>query len=354
MKINFIVPEISRTGGMRVIFEYANRLTERGHNVILYSPNIPFNSYKGMFKPYFIKYRFKYAVGKLFSNNKMPVNIFKKKFEIKNLWLINNLTVRDADATVATSWTSSYAVNRLSESKGKKVYLIQDYEQWNSNNEYVDNSYSLPMKRITVSNYLQELLREKFHSDSDVILNGIDFGIFNNPDKKFNERKQILFMDHMLENKNSEAAIETVKKLKTKYPMLRIKCFAMRNYHSLPDYVEFVKDPDDKQIADLYRESDIFLFPSLSEGFGLPPAEAMACKCALVGNSVAAVPEFAENMVSAILTSPENPEELFKGAEYLLYNEEELNRISLAGYENVRRILNWDRAVDKFESFIKY
>ncbi len=207
---------------------------------------------------------------------------------------------------------------------------------------------------ITVSKYLQELLREKFHSDSDVILNGIDFGIFNNPDKKFNERKQILFMDHMLENKNSEAAIETVKKLKTKYPSLRIKCFAMRNYHSLPDYVEFVKDPDDKQIADLYRESDIFLFPSLSEGFGLPPAEAMSCKCALVGNSVAAVPEFAENMVSAILTSPENPEELFKGAEYLLNNEKELNRISLAGYENVRRILNWDTAVDKFESFLKY
>ena len=159
-------------------------------------------------------------------------------------------------------------------------------------------------------------------------------------------------MDHLLENKNSEVAIEIVKKLKTKYPSLRIKCFGMRKYHSLPDYIDFIEDPDDKQIADLYRESDIFLFTSRSEGFGLPPAEAMACKCALVGNAVAAVPEFAENMVSAILTSPENPEELFKGAEYLLNNAVELKRISLAGYENVRKILNWDIAVDKFESLL--
>lgn len=352
MKINFIVPEITRTGGMRVIFEYANRLTERGHNVILYSPNIPFNNFMGMFRPYFIKYRFNYAKDRLINKNKLPENSFRKIFEIKYLWLINNLNVRDADATVATSWTSSYAVNRLSESKGKKLYLIQDYEQWNSNIKYVDKSYSLPMQRITVSKYLQELMRERFNSDSDVILNGIDFGIFNNPEKKFNEQRQILFMDHLLENKNSEVAIEVVKKLKTKYPSLRIKCFGMRKYHSLPDYIDFIEDPDDKQIADLYRESDIFLFTSRSEGFGLPPAEAMACKCALVGNAVAAVPEFAENMVSAILTSPENPEELFKGAEYLLNNAEELKRISLAGYENVRKTLNWDIAVDKFESLL--
>ena len=163
MKINFIVPEITRTGGMRVIFEYANRLTERGDNVILYSPNIPFNNFMGMFRPYFIKYRFNYAKDRLINKNKLPENSFRKIFEIKYLWLINNLNVRDADATVATSWTSSYAVNRLSESKGKKLYLIQDYEQWNSNIEYVDKSYSLPMQRITVSKYLQELMRERFN-----------------------------------------------------------------------------------------------------------------------------------------------------------------------------------------------
>ena len=353
MKINFIVPELSRTGGMRIIFEYANRLTKRGHDVILYSPNIPFNNYKGMIKPYYIKYRFSYAKDNLFKKKRIPDNLFDKKFKVKYLWLISNLTVRNADVTVATSWTTSYIVNKLSSSKGKKFYLIQDYEQWNSNIEYVNKSYMLQIRRITVSEYLKDLLLDKFNSNSFVILNGIDFEIFNNNDKRYDKEKQILFMDHSLENKNTKAAIETVKRLKEKYSSLKIKCFGINNYNPMPDYIEFIKNPDDKKIADLYRESDIFLFPSKFEGFGLPPAEAMACKCALVGNKVAAVPEFAEHMKSAILTSPDKPEELLKGAEYLLNNEDELRRISLAGYESVRKVLDWDRSVNRFEELLK-
>lgn len=354
MKINFIVPEISRTGGMRIIFEYANRLTERGHDVILYSPNIPFNNYKGMIKPYYIKYRFNYAKDNLFKKRKLPVKLFDKKFKVKYLWLFSNMTIRDADVTVATSWTTSYIVNKLSPIKGKKFYLIQDYEQWNSNIEYVKKSYMLPLRRITVSEYLKNLLLEKFNSDSDVILNGIDFAIFNNNDKRFNNEKQILFMDHSLENKNTKAAIVTVKKLKAKYSSLKIKCFGINKYNPMPEFIEFVKNPDDVQIASLYRESDIFLFTSIFEGFGLPPAEAMACKCALVGNKVAAVPEFAEHMKSAILTSPDKTEELLKGVEYLLNNEDELRRISLAGYESVRKVLDWDSSVNRFEELLKY
>ncbi|MBK8550807.1 MAG: glycosyltransferase family 4 protein [Ignavibacteria bacterium] len=313
MRINFIVPEISRTGGMRIIFEYANRLTERGHNVILYSPNIPFNSFKGMIKPYFIKHRVNKAKSNLFMKNRIPENMFNKLFDIEHLWLINDHTVRDADATIATSWTSAYVVDKLKDSKGKKFYFIQGYEEWDSNIEYADKSYTLPLQRITVSKYLKELLLEKFNSDSEVILNGIDFKVFNNPDKIFKKPKQILFTDNLLEFKKTVNAIATVKSLKLKYPDLKFKCFGIENYHPLPEYIDFIKDPDDEKIAELYRESDIFLFPVLHEGFGLPPSEAMACKCALVGNSVAAIPEFADNMVSAVLTSPENPDELLKG-----------------------------------------
>ena len=267
--------------------------------------------------------------------------------------MINDHTVRDADVTVATSWTTSYAASKMSASKGKKFYLIQDYEQWNSNIEYVNRSYTLPFRRITVSHYLKELLLCKFGSDSDVVLNGIDFSRFNNPGKEFNETKQILFMDHLLDNKNTSGAIDTVRKIKAKFPSVKIKCFGFRKYHEMPDYIEFIEDPDDEHIAQLYRGSDIFLYTSRFEGFGLPPAEAMACKCSLVGNKVAAVPEFAENMSSAILTDPDQPDELLKGIEYLLKNENELKRISLAGHDKVRQVLDWDRSAERLEYLLK-
>ncbi|MEO6694815.1 MAG: glycosyltransferase family 4 protein [Ignavibacteria bacterium] len=352
MKINFIVPEISRTGGMRVIFEYANRLKSRGHDVILYSPIIPFNNYRGMIKRYYIRYRINSAKAFILDGRKIPENIYKKKFDIKFLWVFNNFTVRNADVSVATSWPTSYIVHKLNSSKGKKLYLIQDYEKWNSNIKYVDKSYTLPLQRITVSNYLRNFLNEKFGVDSEVILNGIDFTVFNNPSKQFSEPIKILFTDHILENKNSIAAIETIVKLKNKYPDLKIRGFGMAKYHQMPEYVEFFENPDENIIVRLYNGSDIFLYTSIYEGFGLTPAEAMACKCAVLGNKVAALPEYSEDMKSAILTSPDNKEELFNGAEYLINHNDELKRISLSGYENVRKKLDWELSVNKFEKII--
>jgi len=41
MKITFVLPDVGISGGARVVFEYANRLTERGHNVHIVYPIIP-------------------------------------------------------------------------------------------------------------------------------------------------------------------------------------------------------------------------------------------------------------------------------------------------------------------------
>ncbi len=351
-KINFIVPEIARTGGMRIIFEYANRLTEKGHDVMLYSPNVPFNNYKGMFVPFYIKYRTKYALKKIFSGKKLPSRIFEHSFGIKHLWSMNNGSIRDADATVATSWTSSYVAERLSSSKGKKVYLIQDYETWNSNVELVNKSYSLPFERVTVSRYLHDLLLKKFGSSSAVILNGIDFEKFNNPEKKFGDNPQILFMDHILENKNTKGAIEVVSRLRQKFNTIKFKCFGFENFHSLPEFIRFIRNPSEEEIVNLYRNSDIFLYTAFYEGFALPPAEAMACKCAVVGSNTAALPEYSINNQTALLTTPGNLDEITDRVEFLLNNRSELERISTAGYEHVRRILNWDDSVNKFEKIL--
>ncbi len=352
MKINFIVPEISRTGGMRIIFEYANRLTSRGNDVILYTPVIPFNNYKGSVRKYYLKYQINYAKNIVLNGKKLPDNIYRHNFKFEFLWLFNNFTVRDADAVIATSWTTSYAVSKLNASKGRKFYLIQDYENWNSNELYVDKSYSLPLKRITVSKYLKDLLLRKFNSDSEIILNGIDFNLFNNPDKVFNDPPVILFTDHILENKNTKTAIETAVRIHEKYPDVKFRCFGRSRYHSMPEYIEFITDPGEEDIIKLYCGSDIFLFTSLYEGFGLPPAEAMACRCALAGNRSGAVPEFAEHLKSAMLASPENPDELYICVDYLLSNRDELRRISEEGFEKIRETLDWNRSVNKFEELI--
>lgn len=349
MKINFIVPEIAISGGMRLIFEISNRLIEKGHKVTLYTPIIPFNPYRGIYNLFYFKYRLKYVVKYFLGKVKPPENIFKKLFEIKYIPLIKNAFLPDADIVVATSWTTASYVDKLSMKKGKKFYLVQDYEQWKSNVKFVDESYKLPLKKIVISTYLQNLLKDKFGVDSEKILIGINTGMFYNNEKMFNHEKRILFMDHELKNKNVEGAVETVKKLKERYPELKFSAFGTAKHHSIPDFVEFHENLTDEGVRQIYSKSDIFIFPSLYEGFGGPPAEAMACKCAVVGNAVAAFPEYAVNKRSAILCNPRKPEELFEGVRYLLENEDELKRISIEGNYYVTKVLDWNTAIDNFE-----
>ncbi len=47
LKINIIVPFIYRVGGIKLIIEYANRLTLKGHDIAMYYPIYPYNTYKG-------------------------------------------------------------------------------------------------------------------------------------------------------------------------------------------------------------------------------------------------------------------------------------------------------------------
>ncbi len=351
MKINFIVPEITRTGGMNIIFQYANRLTDRGHDVMLYTPMIPFNLHKNTVKLYYLKYQAR-RVFKWFTGKKFPQNIYPYKFRIKFVLVMHNIFVRDADVSIATSWPTSYPVYHFSNSKGRKYYLIQDYEIWNSNVKPVDKSYTLPLKRIVCCKHMQNLLMKKFGSDSELIYIGLDRNRFHNKWKKYNSTPEILFNDHSLPNKNVEGAIYTCEKIKKEFPGIKFKCFGVKQYHSMPEFVEFIENPNDEEITKLYSESDIFIYASKYEGFGSPPSEAMACGCAIVTNAIGAIPEYSTHKVNAIHADPNDKDGLYKGVKYLLHNPQEIKKISSTAYNHIREFMDWNKSVDAFEKFI--
>ncbi len=353
MKINFIVPEITRTGGMNIIFQYANRLTERGHDVMLYTPVVPFNLHKNRVKWYFLKHQVKYTFKWLVSGKKIiPSNIFHYNFKIKYVPVMHNMFIRDADASIATSWPTAYPVYHFSSSKGRKYYLVQDYEIWNANVKLVDRSYTLPLKKIVCSRHMQNLLMDKFGVSSELIYIGLDRNRFYNDNKIYHTPPVISFQDHTLPNKNVEGSIYTVEKLKSEYPDLKIRSFGIKKYHIMPGYVEFTENPDEKTLTEIYSGTDIFLFSSRYEGFGSPPSEAMACKSAIVANKVAAIPEYSEHMKTAIHADPSDPDGLYKGAKFLIDNPEMIKKISEAAYIHIREFMNWDMSIIHFEKFI--
>ncbi|MGQ9815841.1 MAG: glycosyltransferase family 4 protein, partial [Candidatus Roseilinea sp.] len=60
---------------------------------------------------------------------------------------------------------------------------------------------------------------------------------------------------------------------------------------NLGERVRFIGFVDDADLPDLYRAARVFAFPSLYEGFGLPPLEAMACGVPVVASNASSLPE---------------------------------------------------------------
>ncbi len=351
IKINIIIPFIYRVGGVKLIFEYANRLTDLGHDVVIYSPLYPYNSYMGKIAVVNTLKRF-YRLFKQLISQKANISKFKEiKFKIKQVPFITDFFVRDADISVATAWATAYSVNNFSPKKGKKFYFVQDYENWDSNVEYVDKTYLLHLNIISTCKYLSRLLLDKFDVKSDIIFNGIDLSLFYREGDINAEPLNILFIDSGMKRKNSTLSIETIKKLKPKYERLNFAAFGHKKFHAMPDYITFHENPSDENIRKLYSEADIFLCTSLEEGFATPPAEAMACKCAVVTNIVGAVEEYSTHMVSAMHVIPGDEDGFFNSVCYLIDNKEKWREISLAGYRDAVEILDcWDDSTKKLEN----
>ncbi len=88
-----------------------------------------------------------------------------------------------------------------------------------------------------------------------------------------------------------------------------------------------------------YRAAAVFAFPSLYEGFGLAPLEAMACGTPVVASDVPPLVEAVGD--AAELVSPDNVFDIARGLREVLLDDERRRRLSAAGREQARRF-NWE------------
>ena len=88
----------------------------------------------------------------------------------------------------------------------------------------------------------------------------------------------------------------------------------------------------------------IFVFPSLYEGFGLPPLEAMAHGTPVVASNTTALPEVVGS--AAVMVNPENVFEISRALMRVLTDQPLRNRMKAAGLEQARNF-SWDKSVTR-------
>ncbi|MGD0436132.1 MAG: glycosyltransferase family 1 protein [Bryobacteraceae bacterium] len=98
-----------------------------------------------------------------------------------------------------------------------------------------------------------------------------------------------------------------------------------------------------------YQAAAAFVFPSLYEGFGLPPLEAMACGAPVICSGVSSLPEVVGDAV--ITVNPENVFDIARGMREVLLDAELRRRLIGRGFEQVRKF-SWDRtATQVFQAY---
>ena len=92
----------------------------------------------------------------------------------------------------------------------------------------------------------------------------------------------------------------------------------------------------------LYSYADLFVFPSLYEGFGMPVLEAMACGAPVIASSTSALPEVAGD--AAVLVDPEDVEALSRAIVAVLDDREKRERMKVLGFARARKFTWRDAA----------
>lgn len=100
--------------------------------------------------------------------------------------------------------------------------------------------------------------------------------------------------------------------------------------NNLQDKVIFCGYLEDEILPVLYSGCEAFVYPSLYEGFGLPPLEAMSCKAPVITSNLTSIPEVTGD--NAILINPYNVDELEKSLVTLLNDEVLKATLSEKGY----------------------
>ncbi len=110
----------------------------------------------------------------------------------------------------------------------------------------------------------------------------------------------------------------------------------------LTNHIEYYGYVSDNHLAKLYRCSVAFVYPSLYEGFGIPPLEAMSCGTAVVASNCSSIPEVVGD--AGLLFDPNSTNDLADILLLLLNNSTERDRLIAKGYERAKTF-SWDKTV---------
>lgn len=350
MRITFVLPHPNLSGGIRTIASYASRLQARGHEVFLIA--IPQANPDWQ----------QQARSLLRGKGWMPKPKLKlQHFERLGLQCqvlerhrpVTDADLPDADVVIATWWKTAEWVANLSPAKGAKAYYIQNYEVFDYLPQAeVEASYRLPLHKITVAEWIADLLAARFGDRTiSLVPPSVDTNQFYAPPRSKQPAPTIGLLYTSTPWKGCDISLKAIELAAQHIPNLHLVAFGFGEPLpcSLPIALKYDPNPAQHQLRQMYAACDAWLFASRLEAVGLPILEAMACRTPVIGTPAGIAPQMLTEG-AGILVKPEDPEDMARAIVHIHHlSDSDWRRMSDTAYSKATRY-TWEDATDRFEA----
>ncbi len=332
MKIAILAPHLKNAGGNRVLFSYANELVARGHRVTVYTRS---------------KNIFRRTIANLLQIGKPLWVPLRARVVRVPRW--EKACIEKYDHVIAGGYQEANALASWGSERGVGWYMIQhDEGLYHGPRDEVDRALRSDLKKIVVSSWLQDVVRERAGQESELLLNPYDRAQFFPT-----ETVRILILDHSYEWKGAAEGIRQVRALQKKYPQIVLVGLGRRRIEAASLYDEYHFDPPQNDLQKIYAGADIFLCTSWDEGFGLPSLEAMACGTAVVTYDNGGSRDFALDADTAFVAPRRDEVALAQKLEEAIEDSPKRVRIAARGRVYVESMPTWKVQAEKLESILK-
>ena len=220
---------------------------------------------------------------------------------------------------------------------------------------------------LTVSETSKLDILRRFRVPADkvtVVYNAIDESLSTPPSDEDVERVRMryqlkdpfaLYVGNIKPHKNLERLIDAFHRLRAESQFEPLQLIIIGDEinryqglrravhrHKLHKHVRFFGFVPPETLAVLYRLAGVFVFPSLYEGFGLPPLEAMYCGTPVVTSNVSSLPEVVWD--AAVLVDPYDPDSIAEGMRRVLTDGDLRASLRERGQARAREF-SWERSV---------
>lgn len=211
---------------------------------------------------------------------------------------------------------------------------------------------------ITISDFVRKEIHEKFGRHADVVLLGVNTPTLSMA--KMLERSRapyVLYVGGYGERKQVEFLIKSLETVRHGLPRdWRLVLVGnpppkiLSACSRFAEHVEIWPHVTDKQLDKLYEEAKIFVYPSIYEGFGLPPLEAMVHGTPVIVRPYASLPEIVDK--AGIVLSEDKPKEMGDVIVRLLMDHDMWRKYQQKALARSQE-LNWNETHKRIDTVIR-